>query len=127
MKRSAPEGSAFALASAVMLAACGSGEVAGDPQPVGLPPPSGPSYYTLYGLPGPWSREGADHADFDRDSRACRDRSAAARREADAGSSAEDAYRAFLGCMEERRWARGVVSRKEVSRADAAVEGSAKP
>jgi hypothetical protein len=84
------------------LTACGP---SGNGRTPATPDASGS--FALYGLPGPWSRDGADRDDFERESRGCRRRSRQARAEAPPGERSDAAYRAFLDCMEDRRWIRG--------------------
>jgi hypothetical protein len=66
-----------------------------------------PAAFWLYGAPGPWHRSGATQADFDRESRACREASVEAREAALPDERNARAYQAFLECMTERRWSRG--------------------
>ena len=60
------------------------------------------------GAPGPWWREGATDEHFDRESRACLATSREARRRAPEDARADAAYRAFLDCMEQTGWRRGL-------------------
>jgi hypothetical protein len=64
--------------------------------------------YSLQGVPGPWWRDNAMHADFDVDQHACRTVSSRARKAASSDDRNDAAYRAFLGCMNQRDWTRGV-------------------
>lgn len=98
-----------AWALVALLPGCGGPEQAPAAEPAAV---ATTGFHTRYGFPGPWSREGAGHAEFDADSRACLGRSNEARR-----SVAEDrndaAYRSFLECMDERGWTRGVAPRAD--------------
>lgn len=93
------------VAALLFAFACGNDAEPGPPP--GLAP-AAPAIFSVYGLPGPWSREGASRDDFDVESRSCRDRSSEARRTAPAGEGSQTAYRVFLDCMQERRWFRGL-------------------
>lgn len=87
---------------AALLTACGAPGEASRPSE----PPATPLAFTAHGLPGPWWRVGASPREFQRDSRACRTQSSQARQRA-SRDRLEAAYRAFLECMEARRWQRG--------------------
>lgn len=63
--------------------------------------------YELHGIPGPWWRDNASQADFDRDMWTCRTESKQARADATPETRKDVAYRAFLDCMTERTWTRG--------------------
>jgi len=92
----------LAAALSALIAACGDGGAARPP----LEPPPTPLAFTAHGLPGPWWRIGASPREFQRDSHACRSQSTRARERA-RRDALEAAYRAFLDCMEARRWQRG--------------------
>jgi len=92
-----------ASVSVLLLASCGSSEA---PAGASTPSPAPPAHFSRVGLPGPWWREGATREHFDREARTCVSESGAARRGAE--DPADAAYRAFLDCMEARRWMRGV-------------------
>lgn len=98
-------GSALAVATLALLA-CGPSEA---PASVATAPPGPPTFFSREGLPGPWWREGGAREPFDRDASHCVKQSRAARR--GAKDPADAAYRAFLDCMEARRWGRGVPPR----------------
>lgn len=70
-------------------------------------PPPTPLVFTDHGLPGPWWRIGGSPRDFQRDARRCRLESTGARKRA-TSNELDVAYRAFIGCMERRRWKRGL-------------------
>jgi hypothetical protein len=106
-----------AWALAALLPGCGSAEQAPAAEPAAV---ATTGFHTRYGFPGPWSREGASHVEFDADSRACLESSNEARRSV-AGDRNDAAYRSFLECMEERGWTRGVAPRAD--RAAAAAPG----
>lgn len=102
-----------ALAGLTALLGCGEAQQttaaaeAPAPEAVGeLAIAATPSFHTRYGVPGPWSRQGGSREDFDADSRGCQDRSVEARTASDDPNDA--AYRAFLECMDEREWTRGI-------------------
>ena len=63
--------------------------------------------YDLYGIPGPWWRDDATQADFDRDMWTCRTESKRARAQASSETRKDVAYRAFLDCMTGHAWTRG--------------------
>ena len=86
-----------------VLLACGPGGETSRP----AEPAATPLVFTAHGLPGPWWRVGASPKEFQRDTRSCRQQSSKARQRA-ASNALEAAYRAFLECMEGRRWKRGL-------------------
>ena len=87
-----------------LLAACGPGDEAPRPP---AEPPATPLAFTAHGLPGPWWQLGGSPRDFQRDSRNCRVQSSRARERATA-DRLDAAYRAFLDCMQARRWQHGL-------------------
>jgi hypothetical protein len=97
------------LAAVVVALGLGCGELEGTP-PLATPASAAvllPVAYSMEGVPGPWWRDGAARADFDRDLRTCREHSTEARLTADPDARRDAAYRAFLGCMAELEWKRG--------------------
>ena len=99
------------LSLLVSLTACREAEMAGAP--LGSVDSGPPDIvvripYSLQGVPGPWWRDNAMHEDFEVDQRACRAVSTAARKAASGDDRNDAAYRAFLDCMTERSWTRGV-------------------
>lgn len=90
------------------LAVCAALACGADGEPAPAPDPdSTPIAFTAHGLPGPWWRPGASGQEFRAESRACRQRSAEARRRNGARDPMDAAYRAFLDCMGESGWTRG--------------------
>jgi hypothetical protein len=95
------------LASVVLVSLAGCGPSPEEGRAATQSPPT-PRSFNVYGLPGPWWRLGAAPAQFERESRQCRRRSSAARGEADGVDPHDAAYRAFLDCMADARWTRGL-------------------
>src|SRR5262245_64499956 len=105
--RAAPARAWLAVGLLVGLpAACG------DTSDAGAPPAeialAEPRVFELRGAPGPWWRDGATQPDFDAGSRACLARSREARGRTAPDARADAAYRAFLECMEQGGWRRGM-------------------
>jgi hypothetical protein len=67
-----------------------------------------PRAFELRGAPGPWWRDGATQPDFDSASRSCLARSGEIRRRTAPDGRADAAYRAFLECMQQDGWRRGL-------------------
>ena len=93
-----------ALCAAVLMLGCGaesspSSQTATAAQPTAA--------YSVYGLPGPWWRDGAGREDFDAASRECRRTSSEARAHPSGLDPSDAAYRAFLDCMLGHGWNRG--------------------
>jgi hypothetical protein len=106
---------ATALIALTALPACSAEPGSSSPavaavSPVAAPPPEFRVRipYSLQGVPGPWWRDNAMHADFDVDQRGCRKVSSQARKEAASDDRNDAAYRAFLDCMTRHAWTRGV-------------------
>lgn len=93
---------------AVALALLGCGDAPRGERVEAGPPTSRPAVYERDGVPGPWWREGATEEMFDAEHRLCLARSREARGEAGADRAADAAYRAFLECMQQQSWQRGL-------------------
>jgi len=91
---------------ALLWLGCGAGD--GSRAVEAGPPPGTRLVFQRDGVPGPWWRDGATQEMFDAEHRICLARS----REARAGADPADAaYRAFLECMQQRSWSRGLPPR----------------
>jgi hypothetical protein len=80
---------------------------ANRPDAASSPAPTLRIPFELYGVPGPWWRNNATQADFDRDMWTCRTESKQARSGATPETRKDVAYRAFLDCMKRLAWSRG--------------------
>lgn len=96
-------GGAAALTGALLIGAC-------EPREATPPSPAAEAdsaWFTKYGLPGPWSRDGATRAAFEDETDTCLRLSNGARADAPQGEGNDAAYRAFLDCMADKGWTRG--------------------